>query len=95
MTYTDVFRKIEFDKKSFLKKAKTNGYIVRSEIKAAETFFDNLGKRDTSAEKHYIDFNLQIFTNKSREYKEKHNQIKKTHLLCGIAAGLLIIIVLI
>ena len=94
MPYTQVFKKISFDKDMFFSKAKSNGYILHKEIETAKMFFDNLGRRDKIGETEYLNYNFEVFTAKSKEYCKRYNEIKKTHILCGIAVGLFIIIFL-
>ena len=94
MPYTQVFEKISFDKNIFFSKAKSNGYILHKEIETAKMFFDNLGRRDKIGETEYLNYNFEVFTAKSKEYCKRYNEIKKTHILCGIAVGLFIIIFL-
>ena len=95
LPYKQVFEKIKFDKNNFFTKVKSNGYILRKEVKDAEIFFDNLGKRDKISEIEYINYSYEIFKLKSKEYFDRYNQIKKPYLIAGVAAGLVIIIVLI
>ena len=92
MTYKKVYEKIGFDYTNFFVKAKTNGYIKRSEIDNAQTFFKNLGKRDKDGEKEYIEHNRSSISAKVQRYYADYNEIKKSHFMCGVAAGLLIII---
>ena len=92
MPYSTVYKKIGFDYSKFIAKAKSNGYVKRSEIEQTEIFFDNLGKRDKNSEKEYIEYNRLSVERKFQSYYSKYNEIKKSHLMCGIAAGLLIII---
>lgn len=92
MPYSTVYKKIDFDYSDFITRAKTNGYVKRSEIEQAEIFFDNLGKRDKNSEKEYIEYNRLSVERKFQSYYSKYNEIKKSHLMCGIASGMLIII---
>ena len=92
MPYSTVYKKIGFDYSDFIARAKTNGYVKRSEIEQAEIFFDNLGKRDKNSEKEYIEYNRLSVERKFQSYYSKYNEIKKSHLMCGIASGMLIII---
>lgn len=92
MTYKKVYEKIGFDYTNFFVKAKTNGYIKRSEIDNAQTFFKNLGKRDKDGEKEYIEHNRASISAKVQRYYADYIEIKKSHFMCGVAAGLLIII---
>ena len=95
MPYSRIFERIKFKKDDYMTKAKTNGYINRDEIITVQMFFDNLGKRDRMAECEYISQNKDNFKARAQHYLEDYNNIKKTHLLCGIACGLFIIIFLI
>ena len=94
MPYPQFFERISFDKNMFFSKAKSNGYILYKEIETAKMFFDNLGRRDKIGETEYLNYNFEVFTAKSKEYYSRYNEIKKTHILCGIAVGLFIIIFL-
>ena len=94
MPYPQFFERISFDKNMFFSKAKSNGYILYKEIETAKMFFDNLGRRDKIGESEYLNYNFEVFTAKSKEYYSRYNEIKKTHILCGIAVGLFIIIFL-
>lgn len=94
MPYPQFFERISFDKDIFFSKAKSNGYILHKEIETAKMFFDNLGRRDKIGETEYLNYNFEVFTAKSKEYCKRYNEIKKTHILCGIAVGLFIIIFL-
>lgn len=93
--YAQLYMKIGFDKYIFFAKANSNGYIVHREIENAKNFFDNLGKRDKLAEKEYLNYNAEIFQAKAEEFYDRFNRVKKTHILCGMAVGLFIIIFLI
>lgn len=90
--YSRVYEKIGFDYTAFFAKAKSNGYVKRSEIEFVQKFFSNLGKRDNNSEKAYIEYNRSVIERKSQSYYSTYNEIKKSHFICGIAAGLLIII---
>ena len=94
MPYPQFFERISFDKNMFFSKAKSNGYILYKEIETAKMFFDNLGRRDKIGETEYLNYNFEVFTAKSKEFYSRYNEIKKTHILCGIAVGLFIIIFL-
>lgn len=91
-TYKKVFQKIDFDLEKFLNKAKGNGYIKRGDIKTVQMFFEGLGKRDRTAEYEYILYNLEKFESSAENYFLRYSEAKKTHLLCGISTGMIIII---
>jgi len=95
LTYKKLFEKINFDKNIFFANTNANVYIQNKEIILAESFFAELGKRDKKSEEDYIDYNLKKFIRISQEYQKKYNETKKAHLMCGVAAGLLVIIFLI
>lgn len=90
--YIKVFEKIGFNYTEFFIKVKTNGYIKRCEIEYVQYFFENLGKRDKNSEKEYIEYHLSSITQKVKDYQKTYSEIKKSHIMCGIAAGLTIII---
>ena len=92
LPYSKLYEKIGFDYTAFFDKTKTNGYVKYNEIEQAQKFFKNLGKRDKNSEKEYIEYNRLIIERKCKSYYSKYSEIKKSHFICGIAAGLLIII---
>lgn len=93
--YAKIYVKIGFDNINFFAKVKTNGYIKRSEIDAVQIFFKNLGKRDKNSEKEYIEYNQKIISARAQRYYSDYNEIKKSRFMCGIASGLMIIILFI
>ncbi|MBE6894095.1 MAG: hypothetical protein E7483_00595 [Ruminococcaceae bacterium] len=95
LIYTKLYENINFDKNIFFENAKANAYIEDKEITLVQSFFEELGKRDKMAEHEYVDYNLKKFIASSQEYLKKYSEIKKTHFICGVAAGLFIIIFLI
>ncbi len=94
-TYISIFRRINFDKDTWLSKSKDNIYINYEEIKKTEDFFDELGKHNSETEQQYIDYNLKKFSETAKIYSDEYNRIKKIHIVCGVCFGLFIIIVLI
>lgn len=90
--YDKIFEKIRFSPDGFIKKAYSNGYIDKQEIKNTQEFFNGLGSRDSISEQQYIVYSLDTFKRKHKHYYDRYNADKKVYTLCGISAGFFIII---
>ena len=95
LPYKTLLRKIGFEKDTYIENKKINRYILSTEIAMVYEFFDNLGKRDSESEKQYITTNLVKIKRQKNMYLKRYNENKRTHILCGAAVGVFIIIVLI
>ena len=93
--YGKIFDKWNFDYTCFINLAKSNGYIKRSEINYVNSFFYGLGRHNSAAEEKYLYDSLIAVIQRKDEYYLNYRKNKKLHILCGAAAGMLIIIFLI
>lgn len=95
MPYDRILKKIGFDKADYLKKAENNRFIKNSEYKKVTEFINNLGKRDKSAEKQYLSYNLNSIKHIMNNYYSEYLQSRRVYLLCGASIGLFIVICII
>ena len=94
-TYTTLYKKIGFDRNSYTEKAKQNIFTDETAVRKTEEFFDNLGKRDTEGEQQYLEYNLKNFENMAEYYRNEYTENRKIRLLCGGAAGIFVVLILI
>ena len=95
ISYNKIFENIRFDYHKYIEKANGNGYINKLEIKYVKNIFENLGKHNSISEQILIQNYMDNIDYKKQNYFTEYSNIKKTHILCGIAAGLFVVILLI
>ena len=95
LPYKKLFEKLNFNADTFISDSICNRYINTNEISRADDFLKNLGKRDNESEIKYLEFNLNYFENKKNDLFKKYAETQKINILCGLASGIFISIILI
>ena len=95
MPYSKLFERIGFESSIFIGQAEKNVYVNKKYIEEIKRFFDNLGKRNSKAEKQYVLHNLNIMEHRRDRCYREYTENRKTHIMCGAAVGFLTVIFLI